>query len=309
MPETDQDALEKAVAEIRSKWGMHAIGPLGQQAPVSRIATGFSALDRLLGGGLPRGRITEISGAPTSGMVTLCFKTMAQAQARGEMAVYVDLEQSFDPYYAARCGVILDQMLLVRPAPGPRQAQQAMRVLEELIALCGDGQKAIAVLVCDLPLRALASEAAQVLATSLERLLAPLNRSETALVYLVSKVSNVPGTFSAHVPGTSKSAGDIESAWHVAHYASVRLLARRQRWIYRRQDIRGCSVRVRVLKNKSGPVDASVNVNVIFDDASPDDDERFTKSFYKAGAPVEGGMPSDERGSWPGRGLPNGEGP
>lgn len=279
MPETDQDALEKAVAEIRSKWGIHAIGPLGQQAPVSRIATGFSALDRLLGGGLPRGRITEISGAPTSGMVTLCFKTMAQAQARGEMAVYVDLEQSFDPYYAARCGVILDQMLLVRPAQGPRQAQQAMRVLEELIS--GD----VALLVCDLPLQTSTPDTTQVLAASLERLLAPLSRSETALIYLVS---HVPGTWLCS--GNARSAGDVSEP--VAHYATVRLLARRQRWIYRRQDIRGCSVRVRVLKNKGGPVDASVNVNVIFDDA-----------------PAEGGMPNDERGKLPGRGSPNGDGP
>lgn len=260
MPDTDKDNLEKAVAEIRSKWGAHAIRPLGQQTPVSRTATGFGALDRMLGGGLPRGRITEISGAPTSGIVTLSFRTMAQAQARGEMAVYLDLEQTFDPHYAARCGVVLDQMLLVRPAKGLLQAKQAMRVLEELVA------GGVGVLVCDLPLRAPASSTAQILADSLERLLAPLSRSDTALIYLVSHVpSNVP----LNVPGTSESAGDVpgDVPWHVPHYATVRLLARRQRWIYRRQDIRGCCVQVRVLKNKGGPAGSSANVDVIFEGA------------------------------------------
>lgn len=252
MPDTDKDNLEKAVAEIRSKWGAHAIRPLGQQTLVSRTATGFGALDRILDGGLPRGRITEISGAPTSGIVTLSFRTMAQAQARGEMAVYLDLEQTFDPHYAVRCGVALDQMLLVRPAKGLLQAKQAMRVLEEFVA------GGVGVLVCDLPLRAPASSTAQILADSLERLLAPLSRSDTALIYLVSHVSS-------NVPGTSKSAGDVP--WHVPHYATVRLLARRQRWIYRRQDIRGCCVQVRVLKNKGGPAGASANVDVIFDGA------------------------------------------
>lgn len=250
MSDADRDNLEKTVAEIRARWGMHAIRPLGQQTPVSRTATGFSALDRILAGGLPRGRITEISGSPTSGIVTLSFSIMAQVQARGEMAIYLDLEQTFDPYYAARCGVVLDRMLLVRPAT----LRQGLRVLEELVA--GD----VAVLVCDLPLQAPASPVAEILANSLERLLAPLSRSNVALIYLASQA-----------PGTSESTGDL--SWQVPHYATVRLLARRQRWLYRRQDIRGCCVQVRVLKNKGGAAGASANVNVIFDKPLNDDGE------------------------------------
>lgn len=255
----DKRRLEKTVSALQTRFGMRALRRLGQQEELLRIATGFDALDRILAGGLPRGRITEIGGAPTSGVVTLALMTIAQAQARGEMAVYVDLERTFDPHYAARCGVVLDQLLLVHPG----SVRQAMSVLQEFVA--GD----VGLLVCDLHRRLQTpdSPTAQTLPGSLERLLAPLNKSATALIFLVSLSPD------AGVTDTSKSARRLPSG-HVSHYAAVRLLAQRKRWIHRRQDIRGCNVQVRVLKNKGGRAGAGVNVNVLFEDAREPGDAR-----------------------------------
>ncbi|MFW6070525.1 MAG: ATPase domain-containing protein [bacterium] len=250
MPDEERQDLEEAIAAIQAKWGVHAIRRLRQQGSVSRTATGFKALDTLLSGGLPRGRITEIAGVPTSGATTLGLRIMARAQAREEMAVYLDLEQSFDPDYAARCGVSLDRLILVRPG----NLHQALSVLEEFAA------SNVSVLICDLHLRLLGSpDRAQALSASLERLLAPLSKSATSLIYLVS----LP-------PATGPSPSSYPGGIALPHYATVRLFASRQRWIYRRRDIRGCRIRIHVLKNKLGKAGARVDVNVLFNDDNGD---------------------------------------
>ena len=114
------------VAAIQQRWGTQALrrwgeAPAYRQGQAARaveaphIPTGFPALDQALGiGGIPRGRITEMMGAPTSGMATLALKVIASAQSRRDMAAYVDLGYTFDPDYAARCGVTPDKLLLVR---------------------------------------------------------------------------------------------------------------------------------------------------------------------------------------------------
>ncbi len=248
MAEDEKRRLEKTVAALQARFGMRVVRRLGQDAgePVPRLATSFPALDEILDGGLPRGRITEIAGVPTSGMATLALRTMAQAQARGEMAIYLDLEQTFDPYYAARCGVVMEQLILVHPY----NAQQALGVLEEFAA--GDA----GVVVYDLPLRALSSgPIVQALSATLERLLAPLSKSTTTLICLLSLP---PATFSMPKSYSQNMA--------LPHYATVRLLISRERWIYRRRDIRGYRVQVHVVKNKLGPAGATVDVNILFDD-------------------------------------------
>ena len=254
MAEEDKRRLEKTVSALQARFGRRAVRRLGQHPdkPHPRLTTGFSTLDKILGGGLPRGRITEIAGVPTSGMATLALKTMAQAQAQGEIAIYLDLQQTFDPHYAARCGVVMEQLILIHPY----DERQAWALLEEFVA------GAAGIVVCDLPLRAFSSEPiVQALSASLERLLAPLAKSSTILICLLSLPPAAPP---ASAPQNMA----------LPHYATVRLLISRERWIYRRHDIHGYRVQVRVVKNKLGPTPASkaVEINIIFEDAL--DDER-----------------------------------
>jgi len=86
---------------------------------IPRIPTGFPALDQAPGiGGIPRGRVTEILGAPTSGMATRALKLMAKAQGDRDTAAYLDLSYTFDPDYAVRCAVSLERLHLIRPHSG-----------------------------------------------------------------------------------------------------------------------------------------------------------------------------------------------
>ena len=78
----------------------------------------------LLGGGIPRGQITELVGKASSGCTSVALSLLAEATARQEIAAYIDASDCFDPPSAERAGVALDRLLWVRcgdkKAPGVR---------------------------------------------------------------------------------------------------------------------------------------------------------------------------------------------
>lgn len=80
------------------------------------IATGHESLDAALRtGGLPRGSLTLLDALPGTGATTLALGTLAAAQAAGGLAAYLDLGRALDPATAARLGVQLEWLLIVRP--------------------------------------------------------------------------------------------------------------------------------------------------------------------------------------------------
>jgi RecA/RadA recombinase len=109
--------LDRAVAALHQRWGPQSLTPLAQLArPANGIATGFAALDNLLGpAAIPLGALTELFGQPTSGTTTFAYHLIGQAQAGGRYAVYLDLDGTFDPEAAQRAGIALDRVLLAQP--------------------------------------------------------------------------------------------------------------------------------------------------------------------------------------------------
>lgn len=243
--------LEMTVAALQDRWGVRAVRRLrGKQAtPIPHVPTGFPQLDEALGiGGLPRGRISEIVGAPTSGIATIALKIVASAQKQAGTAIYVDPEQTFDPDYAARCGLQLSQLVLVRPY----DMRQALSIVQDFI-LGGD----VNILVFDTPFGLLSEpQQAQLLATALGRLIAPLGRTNCALLFLTSlpPESSFPEEPVTSYPNSST----------LPHYAAVRLFIQRERWIYRQRDIRGYQAQVVVAKNKLAPAGKRASVSITF---------------------------------------------
>ena len=102
-------ALELAIGQIDRHFGRGTVMKLGQADQHSRItsiSTGSISLDMALGvGGVPKGRVTEIFGAESSGKSTLTYHIMASAQREGGTAAYIDAEHALDPAYAEKCGI------------------------------------------------------------------------------------------------------------------------------------------------------------------------------------------------------------
>src|SRR5690606_31869515 len=97
---------------------------------VDVIPTGCLELDIALGvGGLPRGRVVEIFGPESSGKTTVALHVIAEAQKLGGTAAFIDAEHALDPYYTAKLGVDLDNLLVSQPDTG----EQALEITEALV--------------------------------------------------------------------------------------------------------------------------------------------------------------------------------
>jgi len=225
---------------------LHKASAAAPPAESPRVATGFPVLDQALGiGGIPRGRVTELLGIPTAGMATLALRITAHAQANGDQAAWIDVDYTFDPHYAARCGVELGRLLLVRPHSG----REALEITRDLVASGGVG-----VLVFESVSRLLGeAHGAQAMSGVLRRLTGPLAGSPCALIFLT------PLYF-----GNAASKHNYPGGFALPHYAAVRLLIERERWLRRHRDIRGCQARVSVLKNKLGPAGQQVTIAITF---------------------------------------------
>ncbi len=124
--------LDLAIQQISKDYGDEAIRRLGDTtfSQVEVIPTGNILIDRALGvGGFPRGRIVEVFGPESSGKTTLTLTVIAQAQKRGGLAGFIDVEHALDPAYAKKLGVKLDDLLVSQPSSG----EEALRICETLV--------------------------------------------------------------------------------------------------------------------------------------------------------------------------------
>src|SRR3954465_865212 len=126
-------ALEAALGQIERAFGKGSIMKLGQREPVTTadvVSTGSLSLDIALGiGGLPRGRIVEIYGPESSGKTTLALHCIAEAQKKGGTCAFIDAEHAFDPGYARKLGVNIDELLISQPDTG----EQALEIADTLV--------------------------------------------------------------------------------------------------------------------------------------------------------------------------------
>lgn len=226
--------LETVVASIQRRWGTKALRRLTRGELLHSpgyVSTGLPRLDAGLGrGGLMLGTMTEVLGKLTSGATTLALKSIATAQSQELTAVFLDIPRTFDPDYAARCGVDLDRMLLIRP----RTLRDAMDILYTVIADRTAGIAVLDLFGCRDPLRA---------GVEMRKIATVLKRSATALVVLVPY---------------SLAISEDPISW----FASVRLLIQRLEWSTKRGRVNGYTARVRVLKNHFGPSGWEVAVEI-----------------------------------------------
>ena len=245
-------AVNAAILAIEKQFGSGSIMKLGsaERQSVDSIPTGSIALDLALGvGGIPRGRIVEIFGPESSGKTTVCPHVIAEAQARGGVAAFIDVEHALDPQYARACGVDVDNLLVSQPDTG----EQALEITETLIRSGGIDCVVVDSVAALVPRAEIDGEMgdsfvgiqARLMSQALRKLTGAVSRSNTSLVFtnqLREKIGVMFGN-----PETTPGGRALK------FYASVRLDIRRIETIKTGTESVGNRVRVKVVKNKVAP--------------------------------------------------------
>ncbi|MFW5692202.1 MAG: recombinase RecA [Chloroflexota bacterium] len=247
--EAKRKALDAALGEITKRYGDGAILRLGdaKNLQVATISTGSLTVDIALGvGGVPRGRITEIYGPESSGKTTLCLHVVAEAQKRGGLCAFVDMEHALDPTYAERIGVNLDTLYISQPDTG----EQALEITEALVR-----SGAMDVVVVDsvaalVPRAEIEGEMgdshvglqARLMSQALRKLSGAIKQTNTTVMFTNQLREKVGVMFGS--PETTSGGRALK------FYASVRLDIRRIQAIKQGGDNIGNRTRVRVTKNK-----------------------------------------------------------
>lgn len=247
--EAKKAVLDRALHDIVKKYGEGSIMRLGEAAhmKVESIPTGSLSLDMALGvGGIPKARITEIYGPESSGKTTLCQHIVAECQALGGTAAFIDMEHALDPVYAARCGVNIQDLLISQPDTG----EQALEIAETLVR-SGAVDLVIVDSVAALVPRseiegdmgdATMGTQARLMSQAMRKLSGAISQTKTAVIFtnqLRQKIGVMFGN-----PETTTGGNALK------FYASVRLDVRRVQSIKVGAEIVGNRVRVRVVKNK-----------------------------------------------------------
>jgi len=245
-------AVEAAILAIEKQFGRGSIMRLGsaERQQVDVIPSGSIALDLALGvGGIPRGRVTEVFGPESSGKTTLCQHVIAEAQRRGGVAAFIDVEHALDPGYARACGVNVDELLVSQPDTG----EQALEITETLIRSGGIDIVVVDSVAALVPRAEIEGEMgdsfvgiqARLMSQALRKLAGAVSRSNTSLVFtnqLREKIGVMFGNPEVTPGGRA-----------LKFYATVRLDIRRVETIKSGTDSIGNRVRVKVVKNKVAP--------------------------------------------------------
>ncbi len=244
-----EKALDTALAQIDRQFGKGSVMRLGseERAPIESISTSSIALDAALGiGGLPRGRIVEVYGPEASGKTTIALHAIANAQAAGGIAAFIDAEHALDPEYAKKLGVDIDALLVSQPDTG----EQALEIADMLIR-----SGSIDVIVIDsvaalVPRAEIEGEMgdshvglqARLMSQALRKLTGALSNTNTTAIF-INQLREKIGVFFGS-PETTAGGKALK------FYASVRLDIRRIETLKDGTDAVGNRTRVKVVKNK-----------------------------------------------------------
>jgi len=245
-------AVDTLLQNVEKQFGRGAMMRLGDRKAerVPCIPTGSPSLDEALGcGGYPKGRVVEVYGPESSGKTTLTLHAIAQCQAGGGVAAFIDAEHALDVHYAKNLGVDPKELLVSQPDSG----EQALDIAEILVK-----SGAVDLVVID-SVAALVPQAeldgdmgashvglqARLMSQALRKLAGAAHRTGTAIIFINQLRMKIGVMFGS--PETTTGGHALK------YYATVRLDVRRIGAVKHGEAVLGNRTRVKVVKNKLAP--------------------------------------------------------
>jgi recombination protein RecA len=245
--------LDVTLQQIEKQFGKGAVMKLGEHPAgvgVSVIPTGSLALDLALGiGGIPRGRVMEVFGPEGSGKTTVCLHIIAEAQANGGIAAFIDAEHALDPTYARELGVNIDELLVSQPDSG----EQALEIADMLVRSAALDLVVIDSVAALVPRAEIEGEMgdthvglqARLMSQAMRKLSGTLSKFDTTAIFINQLREKIGVMFGS--PETTPGGRALK------FYSSVRLDVRKIENLKDGTEVVGSRTRVKVVKNKVAP--------------------------------------------------------